>query len=100
MRPPTAFSGGGVTKVVGAMNFGAHFVAQSGAVVLGGAAASYTFGDNVTVGSGAVVSGSSIGSNTIIGARSVVLNSTVAANQTIAPGTVMIDNVIVGHVAW
>jgi acetyltransferase-like isoleucine patch superfamily enzyme len=91
---------GGVTKVVGAMNFGQNLVAQNGAVILGGTAASYTIGDNVTVGTSAVVDNSSIGSGATIGARSVVLNSTVAAGQSIPPGTILINNKVVGQIEW
>jgi serine acetyltransferase len=91
---------GGVTKVTGAVKIGQNFVAQNDVVILGGPAASYTIGDNVTVGSGAVVDRSNIGTGATIGARALVLNSTVAAGQTIPPGTLLIDNKVVGQIQW
>jgi carbonic anhydrase/acetyltransferase-like protein (isoleucine patch superfamily) len=92
---------GTTTTTTGAMTFGQHFVADQGAVILGGSGlALYTFGDNVTVGSGAVVSESSLGSNVSIGAKSYISGSTIAADTVIPPGTVMINNVVVGRVQW
>jgi carbonic anhydrase/acetyltransferase-like protein (isoleucine patch superfamily) len=95
-----SITSGGVTKVVGAMNIGQNFVAQNGAVILGGPAASYTIGDNVTVGSSAVVDRSTVGAGATIGARSVVLDSNVAAGQSIPPGTLLIHDKVVGQIQW
>jgi carbonic anhydrase/acetyltransferase-like protein (isoleucine patch superfamily) len=91
---------GGVTSVTGKLTIGQNLVAQQGAVLLGGPAASYTIGDNVTIGSSAVVDRSNIGTGATIGARSVVLESTVAAGQTIDPGTILINNKVVGQIGW
>lgn len=90
----------GVTKLTGTMMIGNNLVLQDGVVLLGGPSAGYTVGDNVNVGSYAVVARSSVGTGATIGARSVVLDSTVAAGQVVPPGTILINNKVVGQVGW
>ena len=90
----------GVTKLTGTMTIGNNLVLQDGVVLLGGPSAGYTVGDNVNVGSYAVVARSSVGTGATIGARSVVLDSTVAAGQVVPPGSILINNKVVGQVGW
>lgn len=91
---------GGTTKLTGLLTIGAGLVAQDGAVLLGGPAAEYVVGQDVTIGTQAVVARSSIGAGASIGARSVVLDSTLAPGQVVPPGTVLIGNTVVGQVQW
>ena len=88
------------TKTTGAMKFGLNFSAGGQSVILGGTAASYTIGDDVTVGPGAVVSNSSIGAGATIGARAYVAGSTVAVGQTVPAGEILINNKVVGQIQW
>ncbi len=91
---------GSTTKTVGGVTIGKNFAANSGAVLLGGPDASYTVGDNVTLGGGSVVDRSSIGAGASIGSRAYVSQSTVAPGEVVAPGTILIKNKVVGTVAW
>ena len=90
----------GVTKTVGSIVVGKNLVAQSGAVILGGPGTTYPVGDDVTIGSTAVIERSTIGAGAVIGARSYVLGSTVAAGQNVPPGTILINNQVVGTIQW
>ena len=91
---------GGVTTTVGRISFGTNLSADTGAVILGGPGTHFAFGDNVSIGAGAVVQATSTGSNVSIGARSYVLKSILASGTVIPAGTVMINNVVVGQVQW
>lgn len=82
------------------VTIGQNLIAQDGAVILGGHTKSTTLGDNVTVGAGAVVSGSTIGNGASIGARSYIADSTIPAGASIPAGTIMIDNKVVGMIEW
>jgi len=68
---------------------GQNFQADTGAVILGGPGLS--IGDNVSIGAGAVVDGSSLGSGTTVGAGAYVLNSTFLAGSTIPAGAIYIN---------
>jgi carbonic anhydrase/acetyltransferase-like protein (isoleucine patch superfamily) len=91
---------GGVTKTVGGLSIGTNFSADTGAVVLGGPDTHYAFGDNVSIGAGAVVQATSMGSNVAIGARAYVSKSTLSSGTVIPPGTIMINNVVVRQIQW
>ncbi len=90
--------------VQGAMQIGKNVKLGNKVVIQGGpgAAAStlYTIGDDVTIQSGSAIDRSNIGAGSIIGARSFIQTSTLAANTVIPPGTMMINNVVTGHVQW
>ncbi|MGE3822197.1 MAG: carbonic anhydrase/acetyltransferase [Isosphaeraceae bacterium] len=91
---------GGVTKTVGSIPVGKNFRADAGAVLLGGPGATYPVGDDVTIGAGAVVERSTLGAGAVIGPRAYVSGSTVAPGRIIPPGTLLIDDVVVGHIGW
>ncbi len=92
---------GTTTTTTGALTFGTGFVAQQGVVIAGGGtAASFTFGNNVTIGAFSVIATSSIGSGATIGARSYIAGSTIPANAVIPPGTIEINNVVKGTIQW
>ena len=84
--------------VVGGITVGSSFRAGDNATILGGPSIVTTFGDNVTVGSGAVVDTSVLGSNVTVGDRAYIANSTIAAGTIIPPGTIVINNLIIGTV--
>ncbi len=72
----------------GKLTIGQNFVAQDRAVILGGKSAK--IGDNVVVGTGAVLDNASVGSNSVIGAGALLMNVTVPANSVIPAGTLLI----------
>ena len=92
---------GGITATnstpTGRITIGKSFRARANAVILGGPIA-VTIGDNVTVGSNAVVADSSIGAGATIGNGAYVANSTIAAGTVVADGAIIINNVRVGTV--
>jgi carbonic anhydrase/acetyltransferase-like protein (isoleucine patch superfamily) len=88
------------TTTNGQVNIGQNFVANDGAVILGGPTVVTNLGDNVTIGAGAVVSQSTIGSNATVGPRAYVANSTVPAGATVPAGEILINNKVVGFVQW
>ncbi len=87
-------------KSTGVMQFGTNFSAGSNSVILGGTGPVYKFGDNVSVGNGAVVSNSQIGTGTTIGARAYVSGSTLAPGTVIPAGEILINNKVVGQIQW
>lgn len=91
---------GSTTKTVGGITIGNNLIANTGAVLLGGPDTSYTVGDNVTLGRSSVVDRSSIGAGATIGARAYVSQSTVAPGAVIPDGEILINNQVVGTVAW
>jgi carbonic anhydrase/acetyltransferase-like protein (isoleucine patch superfamily) len=96
----SATTSGSTTKTVGGISVGSNLTMQDNAVLLGGSETSYKIGNDVTIGTSAVVSNSNIGNGVVIGARSYVANSTIAAGQVIAPGTILIGNKVVGTIQW
>jgi carbonic anhydrase/acetyltransferase-like protein (isoleucine patch superfamily) len=88
------------TTSTGSMKFGKNFAAGDHSVILGGTAASYTIGNNVTIGPGAVVSNTQIGTGVTVGARAYVSGSTLADGTSIPAGEVLINNKVVGNVQF
>ncbi len=86
------------TTLVGGIAIGRSFTAGDGAVIQGTPTSSTTFGDNVTLGAGSVVIGSTIGNSSIIGNRAYVANSTIPTGTVVPDGQIIINNVIVGSV--
>jgi len=84
--------------VVGGVTIGSGFRASDYATILGGPTLVSTFGNNVTVGTGAVVDTSNLGEGVTVGNRAYVANSTIAAGTVIPDGTIIINNVVVGQV--
>ncbi|GAC1466204.1 MAG: hypothetical protein NVSMB9_06520 [Isosphaeraceae bacterium] len=91
---------GGTSRTVGGIQIGRNFRAENGAVLLGGPDAAYTIGDDVSLGSEAVVDRSSLGQGSTIGARSYISRSIVPPNTDLPPGTILIQNKVVGRVQW
>ena len=85
---------------IGTITIGQFFAAGRGAVILGTPTSTTTFGDGVTIGAGAVVSGSTIGSGSVIGNRAYVANSTIAAGTVVPDGAIIINNQIIGTIQW
>ena len=84
------------TTTVGDIVFGTNFRAGDHATILGGPSQITSFGDNATVGRGAVVETSTIGANVTIGDRAYVANSTIPAGTVIPAGAIIVNNVLVG----
>lgn len=91
---------GTTTRTVGGIVVGSNFRADSGAVILGGPDAAYSFGDNVSIGQGAVVDRSTLLPGVTVGARSFVSRSVLPVGAVVPPGTILINNRVVGHVEW
>jgi carbonic anhydrase/acetyltransferase-like protein (isoleucine patch superfamily) len=90
----------GTTAAGGPVTFGQNFVAGDNAVILGGQGFSVAIGDNVSIGSGAVVDRTSIGPNSTIGANSYIEGSTIPANTNVPAGTIEIGNKVIGSVQF
>jgi carbonic anhydrase/acetyltransferase-like protein (isoleucine patch superfamily) len=88
------------TTAGGALPIGRNLQVGSGAVVLGGKAITSVIGNNVTIGSRAVVNDSNLGNGVTIGDRAFVSQSTIPAGTTVAPGAIIINNVRMGSVQW
>ncbi len=84
----------------GTLTIGTNFRAGSRAVILGGPNVNAKVGDNVSVGSGAVVDRTSLGSGSSVGAGAYLLNSSFPANTVIPPGAIYINNKFEGDVEW
>jgi carbonic anhydrase/acetyltransferase-like protein (isoleucine patch superfamily) len=84
----------------GTLTIGQKFRAGSGAVILGGPNVNAKFGDDVTIGAGAVVDRTSLGSGSTVGSRAYLLNSTFRAGTIIPPKAIYINNKFVGYVQW
>jgi carbonic anhydrase/acetyltransferase-like protein (isoleucine patch superfamily) len=89
---------GSTTTTTGTMKIGTNFRTGDHVVLLGGPQPSYTIGNNVYIGSGAVVTNSSFGDNVTIGPRAYVAGSKVAASTEVPPGEILIGNKVVGMV--
>lgn len=88
----------GATSTGGQMTFNNGFVAGDNAVILGGPKMNSVFDENVHIGAGAVVVGSSIGQNSTVGPRAYIDDSTLGANANIPAGAIIIKNVFKGFV--
>jgi carbonic anhydrase/acetyltransferase-like protein (isoleucine patch superfamily) len=82
----------------GALPIGQNLLVGDHAVILGGSTIPASIGNNVTVGSGAVVNDSRIGNGASIGARAYIFQSTIPDNATIPDGEILIRNVPMGFV--
>lgn len=96
-------TGAGVTinsPLGGKLAIGQRFAADAGAVILGGAdQTTTTLGDDVTIGAGAVVAGSSLGAGSTVGELAYLLNSTFPDGTYIPSRAIYIDNILVGYVS-
>jgi carbonic anhydrase/acetyltransferase-like protein (isoleucine patch superfamily) len=84
----------------GQLTIGERFVAGTGAIILGGNNVKAVIGNDVSIGSGAVVDRSSLGNGSTVGNRAYVLNSTFPAGTSIPGGSIYINNKLVGSVQW
>jgi carbonic anhydrase/acetyltransferase-like protein (isoleucine patch superfamily) len=84
----------------GQLTIGRNFTADTGAVIVSGPNVNAKLGDDVTIGTGAVVTQSSIGSNSSVGRDAYLLNSTFPANTVIPPKAIYINNKFQGYVQW
>ena len=66
--------------------------AGTDAVILGGPGVKAKIGDDVSIGSGAVVTTTSLGSGSTVGANAYLLNSTFPANTVIPAGAIYVNN--------
>ncbi len=83
---------------VGAIAIGSNFTALDGATILGGPAGPMAIGDDVAIGSGAVVATSVIGTGSSIGSRAYIINSTIPAGSIVPAGAIIMNNQIIGTV--
>ena len=87
--------------ISGTITIGTNLTAGDNARILGGPGTPATnLGNDVTIGTGAVVDRSAIGAGSIIGARSYVSGSTLAPGTVVPPGTILIKNKVVGTIQW
>ncbi len=76
----------------GTLTIGQDFRAGNDAVILGGPGVKSVIGDNVSIGSGAVVTTTSLGSGSTVGANAYLQNSTFPANSVIPAGAIYVGN--------
>jgi carbonic anhydrase/acetyltransferase-like protein (isoleucine patch superfamily) len=88
----TAPSGGNVT-------IGTNVEVGDNAVLTGGPAP-LVIHDNVSIGSGAVVSQSNLGAGVTVGSRAYVVGSTIPAGAVVPPGAIIINGKNMGTVQW
>ncbi len=88
------------TATVGGITVGTNFRAGNNATILGGPSQTSVFGDNVTVGSGAVFDTSNLGANVTVGVRAYVANSTIPAGTVIPDGALIVNNVNIGQIQY
>ena len=89
-----------VSAVGNSLTIGANFRADSNAVLYGTSATKNVIGDNVSIGAGSVVIGSSLGEGTTVGAHTLVLDSTFPSGTNLAPNSVYVNGVLVRGVQW
>ena len=82
----------------GTLTIGKDFRASSGAVILGGPNVNARIGNNVQIGSRAVVDRTSLVTDSSVGAGAYVLNSTFPADTVIPPNAIYVNNKFVGYV--
>jgi len=88
------------TTNLGGVTIGRFFTVGPNAVILGSPTVSTSFGDSVTVGADAVVSGSTVGSGAVIGNKAYISGSTIPAGAVVPNGAIIINNKIVDVVQW
>jgi len=84
----------------GTLTIGQNFRAGPNAVLLGGPNVNAKIGDNVDIGSGAVVVQTSLGSNSTVGEGAYLAGSTFPANTIIPAKAIYINNKFQGYVKW
>jgi carbonic anhydrase/acetyltransferase-like protein (isoleucine patch superfamily) len=84
----------------GQLTIGRKLRAGVGAVILGGPSFQVKIGDNVVIGSRAVVDRTSLGSGSSVGRAAYLLESTFPANSVIPPKAIYIHNKLAGYVQW
>jgi carbonic anhydrase/acetyltransferase-like protein (isoleucine patch superfamily) len=82
----------------GTLTIGRRFRAGEGAVILTGPSVTAVIGDNVSVGSGAVVDRTSLGSGSTVGANAYLLNSSFRPGTVIPAGAIYVNNKLQGFV--
>jgi carbonic anhydrase/acetyltransferase-like protein (isoleucine patch superfamily) len=82
------------------VTIGTGLQAANNAVLVADFTKNLVVGNNVTVGPGAVISGSTIGNDVTIGARAYVSESTLANGTIIPDGTIMVSNKVLGKIQW
>jgi carbonic anhydrase/acetyltransferase-like protein (isoleucine patch superfamily) len=82
----------------GTLTIGRNFRAGSTAVILGGPGVNAKIGDDVTIGSGAVVARTSLGSGSTVGPGAYLLSSTFPAKAVIPAKAIYINNKFQGFV--
>jgi carbonic anhydrase/acetyltransferase-like protein (isoleucine patch superfamily) len=82
----------------GTLTIGQSFRAGNDAVILGGPSVKAIIGDDVSIGSGAVVDRTSLGSGSTVGADAYLLESTFPANTAIPAGAIYVNNKLQGFV--
>lgn len=103
---PTPTTGGGtgtISQIIpagGQVVIGQRFTAGDDVVLLGGSGVGASVGDDVTIGSGAVVARSALGNGVVVGARSYVAGTFLPAGFVVAPGSVYVNGVRKGRVEW
>ncbi len=84
----------------GTLTIGENFRAGPRAVILGGPNVNAKIGDDVSIGSGAVVDRTSLGSGSQVGAGAYLLGSSFPPNTVVPPGAIYINNKLEGYVQW
>jgi carbonic anhydrase/acetyltransferase-like protein (isoleucine patch superfamily) len=84
----------------GTLTIGKNFRAGSNVVLLSGPRVNVMLGDNVKVGSGAVVVQTSLGSNSTVGPGAYLAGSTFPAKTVIPAKAIYINNKFMGYVKW
>jgi len=84
----------------GMLTIGRNFRAGTGAVILGGPNVNAKIGDDVTIGSGAVVDRTSLGSGSTVGPGAYLSTSTFPAGTVIPAKAIYIKNKFQGYVRW
>jgi len=88
---PAAPAGAPAPAPIGFIRAGSNLVVGDNAVLTASRQSSLILGDDVRIGAGAVVDGSTIGSGASIGQGAYVANSTVAPGQVVPPGTILVN---------
>jgi carbonic anhydrase/acetyltransferase-like protein (isoleucine patch superfamily) len=84
----------------GTLTIGKNLRTGSSVVLLGGPGVNAVLGDDVNIGSRAVVVQTSLGANSTVGAGAYLANSTFPANTDIPAKAIYINNKFVGYVQW
>jgi carbonic anhydrase/acetyltransferase-like protein (isoleucine patch superfamily) len=84
----------------GTLTIGNGFRTGSNVVLLSGPNVNAKLGDDVNIGSGAVVVQTSLGSHSTVGQGAYLFNSTFPANTVIPPKAIYLNNKFQGYVRW